>query len=87
MKFNVTWQEEKSAVIDTENLGDAESYSVGMCARLGGFPAVKLLSIVPIDKPAEDKPPTPFGRPPSGTLGGGQMKIEETLPDAMAVAA
>ena len=55
-------------------LAAAEEYGVKMIGRLGGFPVAKLLAIHEI-KPGrrdEDKPPTPFGRPPSGTLGGGE---------------
>ncbi len=71
MKFNVTWLQEKTLEIDVANLAAAEEYGVKMISRLGGFPVAKLLSIHEI-KPSnrkDDKPPTPFGRPPSGTPG------------------
>jgi hypothetical protein len=90
MKFSVTWLEEKTTQIDVADIGEAEMYSVAMINRLGGFPATKLLSIYEVKitpQQGDGKPPTPFGRPPSGTLGGGQMKIAEALPDAIAVAA
>lgn len=86
MKFNVTWLQEKTIQIDAADIDEAEKYGVALINRLGGFPVAKLLSIYEI-KPTtqkDDKPPTPFGKPPSGTLGGGQMKIAETLPDAVA---
>ena len=86
MKFNVTWLQEKTTEIDVENMAAAEAYGVALINRLGGFPTAKLLSIHEI-KPTgrkDDKPPTPFGRPPSGTLGGGQMKVQAPLPDAVA---
>jgi hypothetical protein len=86
VKFSVTYLEEKATEIDAADLAAAEAYGVALIGRLGGFPVAKLLSIYEI-KPAEpkdDKPPTPFGKPPSGTLGGGQMKIAEDLPDARA---
>jgi hypothetical protein len=86
MKFNVTWLQEKTIEIDAVDVDAAETYSVAMINRLGGFPTAKLLSIYEIkpSAPKDDKPPTPFGKPPSGTLGGGQMKIAEALPDAVA---
>ena len=74
MKFNVTWIQEKTVEIDVFDMAAAEEYGVKMIGRLGGFPVAKLLAIHEI-KPGrrdEDKPPTPFGRPPSGTLGGGE---------------
>jgi hypothetical protein len=85
MKFNVTWLQEKTIEIDAVDVEAAETYSVAMINRLGGFPTAKLLSIYEIkpSAPKDDKPPTPFGKPPSGTLGGGQMKIAEALPDAV----
>jgi hypothetical protein len=86
MKFNVTWLQEKTTQIDMADIDAAEKYGVDMINRLGGFPTAKLLSIYEIkpNSPKDDKPPTPFGKPPSGTLGGGQMKIAEALPDARA---
>jgi hypothetical protein len=86
MKFNVTWQEEKTQLVYFLNVEEAERYAVGMMKRLGGFPAAKLLSIHPVlpDAPKDDKPPTPFGKPPSGTLGGGQATSLPGLPDAVA---
>jgi hypothetical protein len=77
MKFNVTWLQEKTIEIDAVDVDAAETYSVAMINRLGGFPTAKLLSIYEIkpSAPKDDKPPTPFGKPPSGTLGGGQMKV------------
>ena len=89
MKYNVTWLEEKSAEIDAADMPAAEAYSVAMMGRLGGFPVARILSLYEVratDK-KDDRPPTPFGAPPSGTLGGGQMKTAEPLPDAIAVAA
>ncbi len=89
MKFNVTWLQEKTIEIDAVDLAAAEEYGVKMIARLGSFPIAKLLSIHEI-KPSnrkDDKPPTPFGRPPSGTLGGGQMKVAPALVDQIAEAA
>ena len=86
MKFNVTWLQEKTIEIDVTDLAAAEEYGVKLIARLGGFPVAKLLSIHEI-KPVnrkDDKPPTPFGRPPSGTLGGGQMAVAPALVDAVA---
>ena len=74
MKFNVTWIQEKTVEIDAVDMAAAEEYGVKLIGRLGGFPVAKLLAIHEI-KPGrrdEDKPPTPFGRPPSGTLGGGE---------------
>jgi hypothetical protein len=89
MKFSVTWLEEKTSEIDVIDMNAAEKYGVALINRFGGFPSAKLLSICEIKPniPKDDKPPTPFGKPPSGTLGGGQMKIAEALPDAIAVAA
>jgi hypothetical protein len=83
MKFNVSWLQEKTIEIDAVDVVSSEKYSVAMINRLGGFPTAKLLSIYEIkpSAPKNDKPPTPFGKPPSGTLGGGQMKVEESLPD------
>lgn len=89
MKFNVTWIKESTREIDVENLAEAEAYGVALIKRLGGFPVAKLLSIHEI-KPTDrkdDKPPTPFGKPPSGTLGGGQMAIAAPLVDQIAEAA
>jgi hypothetical protein len=85
MKFNVTWLQEKTTEIDVADMAAAEAYGVALIKRLGGFPTAKLLSIYEI-KPTErkdDKPPTPFGKPPSGTLGGGQVRVEK-LVDAVA---
>jgi len=85
MKFNVTWSQERTIEIDAVDVDSAESYSVAMINRLGGFPTAKLLSIYeirPSVPPQPDKPPTPFGAPPSGTLGGGQIKVAGPLPDA-----
>ena len=76
MKFNVTWLQEKTTEIDVENMAAAEAYGVAPINRPCGFPAAKLLSIHEI-KPVnrkDDKPPTLFGKPPSGTLGGGQAQ-------------
>jgi len=86
MKFNVTWQEEKTQQVDFPDIAFAESFAVGKMQRLGGFPAAKLVSIYPVleDAPKDDKPPTPFGAPPSGTLGGGQATSLPGLPDAVA---
>jgi hypothetical protein len=86
MKFNVTWVQEKTTAIDVADIGEAEKYGVALINRLGGFPTAKLVSIYPVLPPSgkDDKPPTPFGKPPSGTLGGGQMKTPEALPDARA---
>lgn len=89
MKFSVTWLEEKTTEIDVVDIREAEKYCVALITRLGGFPSVKLLAIQHLAPAADkdDKPPTPFGRPPSGTLGGGQMKVTAALPDLVAVAA
>jgi hypothetical protein len=86
MKFNVTWLQEKTTQIDAVDMDAAEQYGVALIKRLGGFPTAKLLSIHAVlpTTPVGDKPPTPFGKPPSGTLGGGQMKVTEALPDAVA---
>jgi hypothetical protein len=86
MKFNVTWLEEKTQLVYFLNVEEAEWYAVGMMKRLGGFPTAKLLSIHPIlpDAPKDNRPPTPFGKPPSGTLGGGQITHTLPLPDAVA---
>ena len=73
MKFNVTWLQEKMVEIDVADMAAAEDYGRKLVARLGSDTA-KLLCIHEI-KPTgrkDDKPPTPFGRPPSGTLGGGE---------------
>ena len=89
MKFNVTWLKESTVEINMPDMASAEAYGVALIKRLGGFPTAKLLSIYEI-KPTErkdDKPPAPFGRPPSGTLGGGQVKIETALVDQIAEAA
>ena len=74
MKFNLTWTQEKTVEIDVVDMAAAEEYGVKMIGRLGGFPVAKLLAIHEIkpDRRGEDKPPTPFGRPPGGTLGGGE---------------
>jgi hypothetical protein len=89
MKFVVAWLEERTSEIDAIDMSAAEKYGVEHMSRLGGFPSARLLSITEIkpNEPKDDKPPTPFGKPPSGTLGGGQMKVLEALPDAVAVAA
>jgi hypothetical protein len=85
MKYLVTWREERGLVIDAENAAAAEEQSVAMMVRLGKVLAVRLLSIVPIGNPPDGgATPTPFGRPPSGTLGGGQATVPEELPDVMA---
>jgi hypothetical protein len=52
--------------------------------RLGGFPAARLLSILPVEEKIDPKPPTPFGAPPGGTLGGGHVLHDAPLPDARA---
>jgi hypothetical protein len=83
MKFNMTWLEEKNITIDAVDVDAAETYGVALIKRLGGFPKAKLLSILPVLS-TNDKPPTPFGKPPSGTLGGGQVKVAEALPDVRA---
>jgi hypothetical protein len=85
-KFNIAWLEEKAAAIDAADIDAAEAYAVAMMGRLGAFPTSRLLSIheVIATDGRDDKPPTPFGRPPSGTLGGGQVKVAEALPDARA---
>ena len=85
MKFNVTWLQEKTTEIDASDITAAEVYANNLVARLGSE-TTKILSIhtiVPTGR-KDDKPPTPFGRPPSGTLGGGQMKVQAPLPDAVA---
>jgi len=86
LKYSITWQQEKTTEVDAVDLAAAEAYGVALIGRLGGFPVTKLLSIYEINpiEPKDDKPPTPFGKPPSGTLGGGQMKIADPLPDAIA---
>lgn len=84
MKFNVTWLQEKTIQIDAADIDEAEKYGVALINRLGGFPVAKLLYEIKPTAQKDDKPPTPFGKPPSGTLGGGQMKIAEALPDAVA---
>jgi hypothetical protein len=85
MKFNVAWQEEKTQQVEFPDIEAAEAFAVAKMRRLGGFPAAKLLSIHSIlpDAPKDDKPPTPFGKPPSGTLGGGQVTCLSYLPDAV----
>ena len=85
MKYNITWLQEKTIEIDAESIEAAEQYANNMVVRLGAE-ITKVLSIhtiVPTGR-KDDKPPTPFGRPPSGTLGGGQMKVQAPLPDAVA---
>jgi hypothetical protein len=85
MKFRVTYLEERTSEIDVTDIGEAEAYGVSMMGRLGGFPTARLLSVLPIMfTDTSDKPPTPFGAPPSGTLGGGQVKAPGALPDAYA---
>jgi hypothetical protein len=70
MKFRVTALEECSIDIDVADLAAAEAYGVEWAKRLGGFPKARLLTILPVvAAPADDKPPTPFGKPPSGTPG------------------
>lgn len=89
MKFNVTWLKESTVEIDVEDMAAAEKYGVALINRLGGFPTAKLLSIHEI-KPTnrkDDKPPTPFGKPPSGTLGGGQVSKAPLLVDQIGKAA
>ena len=86
MKFNVTWIKESTIEVDMPDMAAAEAYGVSLIKRLGGFPTAKLLSIHEI-KPTgrkDDKPPTPFGKPPSGTLGGGQIPVAPTLVDQVA---
>jgi hypothetical protein len=85
MKFNVTWQEEKTQQVESPDIEAAEAYAVAMMKRLGGFPVTKLVSIYAVlpDSPKDYKPPTPFGAPPSGTLGGGQVTSLPKLPDAV----
>jgi hypothetical protein len=89
MKYNVTWIKESTIEIDMPDITAAEAYGVAMIKRLGGFPVAKLLSIHEIkpENRKDDKPPTPFGKPPSGTLGGGQMKVAPALVDQIAEAA
>ena len=80
----MTWLQEKTIEIDAESIEAAEQYANNMVVRLGAE-ITKVLSIhtiVPTSR-KDDKPPTPFGRPPSGTLGGGQMKVQAPLPDAV----
>jgi hypothetical protein len=86
MKFNVTWQEEKTQQVDFPDIETAEAFAVAKMGRLGGFYTAKLLSIYPVlpDAPKDDKPPTPFGKPPSGTLGGGKVISLPTPADAVA---
>lgn len=88
-KFNLTWIQEKTTEIDVADLNEAEKYGVALINRLGGFPSAKLLSIYAITPAGrkDDKPPTPFGKPPSGTLGGGQVAVAKPLVDQIAVAA
>jgi hypothetical protein len=86
MKFNVTWIKESTVEVDMPDIHAAEEYGVKLINRLGGFPTAKLLSIHEI-KPTDrkdDKPPTPFGAPPSGTLGGGQVAVAKPLVDQVA---
>jgi hypothetical protein len=45
MKFNVTWQEEKTEQVDFPDIRFAEAYAIGKMQRLGGLPTAKLLSI------------------------------------------
>jgi hypothetical protein len=83
-KFYVTWIEEKTHEINAVDLKEAEAYGRALITRLGSETS-KLLSIYQ-EKPTnrkDDKPPTPFGKPPSGTLGGGQIRVEK-LVDAVA---
>jgi hypothetical protein len=86
MKFNVAWLEEKTQQVEFPDIEAAEAFAVAKMGRLGGFPTAKLVSIHPVlpDAPKDDKPPTPFGAPPSGTLGGGQAICLSPLPDAIA---
>jgi hypothetical protein len=86
MKFNVKWQEEKTQQVDFPDIEAVEAFSVAKMKRLGGFPVAKLLSIHPVlpDTPKDDKPPTPFGAPPSGTLGGGHAVCLLSPPDVVA---
>ena len=89
MKFNVTWIKESTIEVDMPDMAAAEEYGVKLIGRLGGFPVAKLLSIHEI-KPTErktDKPPTPFGKPPGGTLGGGQMAVVTAPVDLITAAA
>jgi hypothetical protein len=86
MKFNVAWLEEKTQQVEFPDIEAAEAFAVAKMGRLGGFPTAKLVSIHPVlsDAPKDGKPPTPFGAPPSGTLGGGQAACLPSLPDAVA---
>ena len=86
MKFNVTWVHESTLEIDAADMAAAEEYGRKLVTRLG-VETTKLLSIHEI-KPTQrknDKPPTPFNRPPEGTPGGG--KIARVAPPVDAVAA
>ena len=85
MKFNVTWLQEKTTEIDASDITAAEVYANGLVARLGSE-TTKILSIhaiVPTNR-KDDKPPTPFGKPPSGTLGGGQAQTGAVITEAVA---
>jgi hypothetical protein len=82
--YRVTWLEAKSADINVQTVDDAATYAVEHMGRLGGFPAARLLSILPVEEKIDPKPPTPFGAPPGGTLGGGQVKTKGTLPHVVA---
>lgn len=85
MKFCISWLEEKSTVVEVENLEAAQLYTANLMMRLGGFPKARTLSIQPLaDAPPGGKPPTPFGAPPGGTLGGGHVYHPEPLPDVRA---
>ncbi len=84
-KFFITWISEKVVEIDAADMSAAEIYARAMINRLGSSTA-KLLSIYE-DRPIrrkDDKPPTPFNRPPSGTPGAGQMKTLPPPPDQIA---
>jgi hypothetical protein len=77
MIFEVRWLEEKSTMLDGYDIIVAEERAIALMARLGGFPTVRLLSIHPLRGGPTEKPPTPFGKPPGGTLGGGQVSTGE----------
>lgn len=87
MKFVVTYLKE---VTDTIQADDMDGAAFAAAARVSRESNMKVLYILEVKESAPapaPKPPTPFGRPPGGTLGGGKIQKEVVLVDQVAVAA
>jgi hypothetical protein len=82
MKFTVTYLREYVGQIECQELSEARATAL----RVWGDD-IKLLSIVPYTPGVAPKPPTPFGKPPSGTLGGGETVQIDPPVDQIAEAA